>query len=76
MIFIDNMYRVFVKNLYILIYIILRNDIIYKNYVDFINLFNVLVRVKKMGVLVVFWLGNIEYMLFCLSIILFYYVFV
>lgn len=70
------MYRVFVKNLYFLIYIVLRNDIIYKNYVDFINLFNVLVRVKKMGVLVVFWLGNIEYMLFCLSIILFYYVFV
>lgn len=36
------MYRVFVKNLYFLIYIVLRNDIIYKDYVDFINLFNVL----------------------------------
>lgn len=36
-----NMYRVSVKNLHILTYFALRNDIIHKNHVDFINSFNV-----------------------------------
>lgn len=36
-----NMYRVSVKNLHILTYITLRNDIIHKDHVDFINSFNV-----------------------------------
>lgn len=35
------MYRVSVKNLHFLTYIALRNDIIHKDHVDFINSFNV-----------------------------------
>lgn len=48
------MYRVSVKNLHFLTYIALRNDIIHKNHVDFINSFNVSARAKKMGVSAVF----------------------
>lgn len=47
------MYRVSVKNLHILTYIALRNDIIHKNHVDFINSLNVSEQ-KKMGVSAVF----------------------